>query len=171
MSTYYVAGLLFADVRSKVMLIRKSHPDWMKGKLNGIGGHIEDSDKSPDDAMRREFNEETGLNVVNWQKFAVLVGDEETDKPWWVHWYTAAVLHSADYMPVTPFNGVVIPPELDEPVNWYDVESLMRGLHGSMMYNIRWLIHMAIEHVEGCNRVNRYHITEKYSTEYADNET
>jgi len=164
-ATYYVAGLLFGDVRSKVLLIRKSHPDWMKGKLNGVGGHIEtDKDERPLQAMRREFTEETGLNIgaEDWHKFAVLVGDEETSDPWWIHWYTASIHHTRHFNPQAPFENCVVPPQLDEPVNWYEVEALTRGLHSHMMPNLLWLIYMAKARLEGAERALGFHITEKY---------
>ena len=33
----YVAGFMFSEDRRLVALIRKSKPEWQKGKLNGIG--------------------------------------------------------------------------------------------------------------------------------------
>jgi 8-oxo-dGTP pyrophosphatase MutT (NUDIX family) len=156
MSTYYVAGLLFADVRSRVMLIRKSHPDWMRGKLNGVGGHIEPEER-PHTAMCREFKEETGLNIEQWKKFAVLVGNEETDNPWWIHWYTACVANSCEHKP--SFD----PLSPGEPVDWYSIDRVIQGFSGITMPNLCWLICMAKERIEGANNVRRYHITEKYT--------
>ncbi len=42
------------------MLINKNRPDWQKGKMNGIGGRIEDGEESAA-CMVRETQEETGL--------------------------------------------------------------------------------------------------------------
>lgn len=72
--TRYCCGFLFE--KDKVALIRKSRPTWMAGKLNGIGGHIEQGE-SPADAMVREFREETGAEttVMSWWPFAVLSGE------------------------------------------------------------------------------------------------
>ena len=60
-----------------VALIRKNRPAWQKGKLNGIGGHIEQTDKTPYDAMVREFEEETGFSEYTcfWYEFASLEGE------------------------------------------------------------------------------------------------
>ena len=73
--TEYVVGFAF-DTSRKVALIRKTHPDWQKNLLNGIGGKLEEQDKNqsfPTDtcAMVREFQEETGLliNAGRWKKF------------------------------------------------------------------------------------------------------
>lgn len=160
-ATYYVAGLLFGDSHSKVMLIRKARPEWMRGKLNGIGGHIEPGEFAID-AMCREFLEETGLTIDphKWSKFALL-GDEESSKPWLIHWYTAAVVSSNAYKP--SFDPI----SPGEPVGWYPTNGIItqEGLGEPVMPNLPWLVAMAIEHLDGTNRVQRYYITEKYSTE------
>ena len=45
-----------------VALIEKQRPEWQKGKLNGIGGKVEDKESSIC-AMIREFDEETGVQT------------------------------------------------------------------------------------------------------------
>src|SRR3972149_224048 len=65
MITYYVLGFMFSYDLKQVALIRKSHPEWQKGKLNGIGGHIEENETEIR-AMMREFAEETGYFEPNW---------------------------------------------------------------------------------------------------------
>ena len=40
----YVAGFLFSRDGSLLALILKNKPDWQKGKLNAIGGKIEDGE-------------------------------------------------------------------------------------------------------------------------------
>jgi len=80
----YVVGFMFsADLRF-VLLVLKNRPDWQRGKLNGIGGKIED-DESPDQAMRREFLEEAAIDTDDWLRFATL-GD---DRGWIIHFYYA----------------------------------------------------------------------------------
>jgi 8-oxo-dGTP diphosphatase len=56
----YCLGFAFT-VDGSVALIRKAKPEWQAGKLNGVGGKIEDFDPSPVHAMTREFMEETGV--------------------------------------------------------------------------------------------------------------
>lgn len=70
----YVAGFMF-DTAGHVALVRKNKPEWQKGKLNGIGGKIEDGEK-PGEAMVREFFEETGVatTLAQWYPFATLEG-------------------------------------------------------------------------------------------------
>jgi 8-oxo-dGTP diphosphatase len=70
--TNYVAGFMFSADRRYVALIRKQKPDWQRGKLNAIGGKIEETDENPTDAMVREFKEETGVLQTQWRHFCVL---------------------------------------------------------------------------------------------------
>lgn len=74
MKKEYVLGFFFGCSLGSVALIRKTKPEFQRGKLNGIGGKIEPDDLSPYTAMVREFEEETGLNtsIVFWQKFAIM---------------------------------------------------------------------------------------------------
>ena len=72
--TRYVVGFMFEDDR--VALIRKTRPSWQVGRLNGIGGHVEDNEH-PIYAMIREFKEETSVEttIEQWHWFATLSGD------------------------------------------------------------------------------------------------
>jgi 8-oxo-dGTP diphosphatase len=56
----YVVGFMFSKDKQFVALIRKNRPAWQAGKLNGIGGKVEDGEM-PREAMSREFEEETGV--------------------------------------------------------------------------------------------------------------
>jgi len=70
----YVVGFLFNRVEGTVALIRKNRPAWQAGKLNGAGGKVEPGE-TPAAAMRREFREEAGVDVPDWDEFAVVEGD------------------------------------------------------------------------------------------------
>lgn len=61
----------FIDPNPNVALIRKKRPEWQAGKLNGIGGHVEDGESFVQ-AMSREFREEAGVIVLerDWELFA-----------------------------------------------------------------------------------------------------
>jgi 8-oxo-dGTP diphosphatase len=63
-----VAGFLFLR-NNEVVLIKKDKPEWQKGLLNGVGGHVEETDASPLHAMRREWKEETGETRDEWEQF------------------------------------------------------------------------------------------------------
>lgn len=72
----YVLGFAFSRDKKDMVLISKLRPEWQKGKLNGVGGKIEDGERRFH-AMIREFKEETGVdtNFTNWQLFAKIVFD------------------------------------------------------------------------------------------------
>ena len=63
----YVLGFLFSSNGSHVALIEKKHPLWQAGKWNGIGGKVKEKGESLRDAMRREFHEEAGVLISDWE--------------------------------------------------------------------------------------------------------
>lgn len=76
--TSYVLGFRFCveelTGRRKVALIKKTKPAWQAGKLNGIGGKIEQFETLMG-AMVREFHEETDVQTGDWRQFGVLEHD------------------------------------------------------------------------------------------------
>lgn len=64
----YCLGFIFNRDLSQVLLMEKKKPPNQKGKLNGVGGKIENTE-SVIEAMTRETEEETGLYIdpVNWK--------------------------------------------------------------------------------------------------------
>ena len=78
MKTSYCLGFAF-DHQGNVALIQKLRPAWQAGKLNGIGGHIEEGETATE-AMVREFREETGRETVLeiWDLFGTLHTDTST---------------------------------------------------------------------------------------------
>jgi NTP pyrophosphohydrolases including oxidative damage repair enzymes len=74
----YCLGFAFHPVKG-VVLIRKNRPEWQAGKLNGVGGKIE-AGESPEQAMAREFEEETGYHTVSsdWMFRGHCVGSDFT---------------------------------------------------------------------------------------------
>lgn len=119
----YVAGFLFNDTGYQVALILKNRPDWQAGKFNAIGGRVE-IDETDLDAMRREFKEETGLDVQDWHEFATL----QDERGWRVRFYWAIgrpweCKKTTDEQPYVCF-----------------VDSLPRNT----IPNLRWLIPMAL---------------------------
>jgi 8-oxo-dGTP diphosphatase len=64
----YVLGFLFDSTRTRVALILKNRPAYQVGQFNGIGGKIEQFDRDPVAAQRREFREEAGLDIDNWEE-------------------------------------------------------------------------------------------------------
>lgn len=72
----YVCGLIFSADRARILLIEKRRPAWQAGRLNGIGGKIEDGE-TPAAAMARELAEEAALALAPdaFWPVAVLDGD------------------------------------------------------------------------------------------------
>lgn len=70
--TNYVVGFAFTRHADKVLLIRKEHPEWQKGKLNGVGGVMRPGE-TPVEAMVRKFENETGCKSEPsmWRLFAI----------------------------------------------------------------------------------------------------
>lgn len=73
MALQMVVGFLFSEDFEYVALIRKETPSWQKGRLNGLGGKVERGEESLA-AMRREFNEEGGVDVSDWKRYLTLTG-------------------------------------------------------------------------------------------------
>jgi len=67
----------FAKHKSKLILIQKSHPDFQRGKLNGVGGHMEGHETAIE-SMTREFLEETGTvtDENQWSQKGKIVGED-----------------------------------------------------------------------------------------------
>lgn len=82
--TLYVLGFAF-DPFGRVALIRKRDVEGapLRNRLNGIGGKVEDGEEFVA-AMRREFREETGVDIeeAKWQVLGLMVG-----KNWTVQMY------------------------------------------------------------------------------------
>lgn len=151
---HYVAGFLFNKRLSQVALIKKSKPEWQKGKLNAIGGKIETGETATQ-AMTREFNEETGCYVVGWELFATLVCESERHKgapdsgqPYQVHFFRAFA--DADLWSVVRTQTE----EEVHVVRWEDIVWL------NALPNLSWLIPMALNMDK--DSAERFHITEIY---------
>ena len=61
----YCLGFLTDASGTQVLLMEKRRPSWQAGRLNGIGGKVEEGEDALG-AMRRECQEETGLDVLEW---------------------------------------------------------------------------------------------------------
>lgn len=117
----YVCGFAFGD-DGKVALIQKARPDWQKGLLNGIGGHVEEGELLHD-AMEREFLEETGARVSDWELFATIIAPGYN-----CHFYRAFDVSLEELRTTT-----------DEEVFLVDAFALPENT----IFNLRWLIPLA----------------------------
>jgi 8-oxo-dGTP diphosphatase len=126
--TAYVLGFRFrgAPMARQVALLVKTKPTWQAGKLNGIGGKVEETDATTYDAMVREFREETGVDTEakDWRQFGCLHHDGNDV-------YLFASEGDANVQTMTA-----------EPVSWYMV-SLLQLL--PVMPNLLWMVPMALD--------------------------
>ena len=125
--TYYVTGFMYSTDKKRVVLIEKINPEWQRGHLNGVGGKIE-QDETPEMAMSREFEEETGVATASevWKVFAVINGGEQYKV---YFFYTL----SDDLVNVKTIEA--------EEVGIYSID----GLPHNVLHNLRWLIPMSLD--------------------------
>ncbi len=134
----HVLGFAFNVYVKQLVLILKNKPDYQVGKLNGVGGRVENFDPTPLDAMVREFNEEADVETQlgNWQQFCTFMGPGLTDPQSSVACYTT----------------ILIPEERDR-VNGITGEGVFKKKVGDLstprMCNLDWLIPMAICKLHG----------------------
>lgn len=122
---HYVCGFM-KDSHGYVALVRKNKPKWQAGRLNGIGGGIEDGE-TPFMAMKREWHEETGFAHDNWTQFAQIHFPETI-----VHFFKDIVWK----LPVFPAVN-----DIGELIEIWPVDIAMSEL--SIIPNLKWLLPMA----------------------------
>ena len=124
-----VAGFLFDKDCLNVALILKNRPDYLADKWNGIGGKVMDGE-TVHDAMRREFREEAGLDVLGWRRFAIHQTKNNTEISWFVAQVERSKLAEVESMtdePVEIFCTGILPPNI--------------------VHNLHFLIPMAIDYL------------------------
>ena len=124
--TKYVVGFMFDPTLSKVVLIRKKKPEWQNRLLNGVGGKVGDNipNETPEQAIHREFQEEAGVEGLNWQKFMTLTTPHSE-----LHFFRAVGnVHRAQT-------------HTEEDIEIHDVHDVMDMC--DTIPNIRWCIQMA----------------------------
>lgn len=128
---HYVCGFYFDHLLKQVVLIWKNKPAWQKGKLNGVGGKIEENE-TPFAAMRREFKEETGIDHEDWNHLIVLTGAE------WKVFFFHAVGKENEFEYVET--------KEEEEVAKIDIERLLAWDYDHIP-NLDWLIPMALNKI------------------------
>lgn len=124
MRQQFVVGLAFNEARDRVLMIHKrTGPECVIGKWNGLGGKI-DRHETPAVAMAREFEEECGLRTLahRWHQFAVLHAD---DYDLWFFFTYGVSLDLADT-------------KEHEPVYAWKIGDLLA--RSDVMPNMRWMI-------------------------------
>ncbi len=119
-----VAGFAFNKDMDRVILIKKTRPEWQKGQLNGVGGRI-GVEEGKYTAMKREFEEETGVlsSEACWNLFFRLTGTD------WDVFFFYSIMDISKCKSVTDEMVLAI-----DPLNMPD----------NMISNLKWLIPMAM---------------------------
>lgn len=128
---------MFTEDLQVVALIRKLKPSWQKGKLNGIGGKVEEGEH-PSEAMAREFLEETGHSTcpTQWSHYCMMLGKNDGgDEPFQVDFFACR----------TPDIGLLKSME-EETIEVHTVYSLGGSL--AMVENLSWLVALAVDHLQ-----------------------
>ena len=126
-----VIGFLFSEYANRVVLIKKifkttSPLYFMHGKLNGVGGKVEPGETSFD-AMVREFREEAGVVVKDWDFFAKIISPEDEN-------------FQIDYF--RSFGNIDHVKKMEEEEIWTVPTNY---LPDDVLYNVRWLIPLAMD--------------------------
>ena len=111
--------------------MEKNRPAWQKGKLNGIGGRIEEGETSVA-CMMREAKEEANITSKkgDWHHFAVMEGPS-----WSVEFFSLVFSGKESDIKTTT----------DEKVSWYNA----RALPDNALMNVFWLVPLAIDKLQG----------------------
>lgn len=131
----FVVGFLFSEPCDRVVLIEKRKPIWQLGRLNGVGGKVELRPsrrlESPQEAMAREFMEETGARAgpEEWECFCKLSDRKEAEVI--VHFLRA--FDTAALMDAATVERERI------------VKADPRALPSHVLPNLRWLIPLALD--------------------------
>ena len=146
----YVVGFAFDENKRRVLLIKKNRPEWQKGKLNGIGGSMEEGE-TPLETMIREFREETAVELTNWEHYCTRIfKDAET---------VDSIVH---YFRIFDVDLSKCKQNTDEILVSYLVrDTLCLTNPEFVIYNTPWLVSMALTDPH-------YSIVEVQSKDYID---
>ena len=125
----FVLGFLFNIDCTKVILIRKEKPYWQKGFYNGVGGKVQEGEL-PIEAIRREFREETVLDIFYWKYFGYI--NDSGNK---ISLFTSLI-------PTESFVKESVVNKTEEIVTEVFLDNIKNI---PIVYNLHWLIPMAKE--------------------------
>ena len=125
----YTLGFIFTPALDRVLLVHKMSPEWQAGKINGIGGKIEEGE-NPLACIVREVQEETGL-VTNPDQW-IFLGEMGSDA-WHMDVFT--LMYSGDMGDAKSADK--------ERVEWFDT----RALPQNIISNLSWLVPLALDRI------------------------
>ena len=126
----YSLGFVFDVSLTKVLLMHRNRPDWQKGKLNGIGGKVEEGEDNLG-CMVRETFEETGL---------LLTPDE------WTNYASIKDTYGFVEVYATVYKGSLTDAKTaeDQKIEWIQISTLP----DNVIKNLTWLIPAGLDKVE-----------------------
>lgn len=128
----YVAGFLFCPIPTtpmhRVLLVRKNHPAWQDGLLNGIGGVVE-AGETVKHAMTREFMEEANYRTNLWDHFATEKG------PGYIVEFFRHTIEPREEWAVPLVN------DRGEALEWHNP----RDMRDPVIGNLNWLLPLALD--------------------------
>lgn len=134
-------GFAFRAGCTQVALITKSHPEFMAGKLNGLGGEV-NIGETPRAAMAREALEEANIVEFNaaWNPFAVLQGSNDA---YIVYCFRAVLTKS----------NIELRGRAEEPVAWHPTSAALAASIApgdqSLVTHLEWLLPAAVRTCPG----------------------
>lgn len=134
----YVLGFVYW--RDNIALIYKTKgPEYVIGTWNAIGGKVEDRDCVVEEAMSREFLEETGIYIPqdDWLFFATQEGTVGfSEDKYILHCLTATLDSSKDYTNIENTEGQ------GEIVKWFKFDNFesKTDFYNLITPNLKWLI-------------------------------
>lgn len=134
---YYTLGFAFNSKEKDmlVLLIRKLKPKWQEGKLNGVGGKIEQGE-TPIAAMVREFKEETNIQTSekDWTKRGIMEGHRANGEYWCVYIFAADLGDTVQLWMPSPT------PELLITIKVIDIWK-----NDNIIFNLKWMIPLVMD--------------------------
>jgi 8-oxo-dGTP diphosphatase len=126
----YSLGFIFNASLNKVLLMHRIKPEWQKGKINGIGGKVEEHESALS-SMVRETQEETALTIKEneWQYIANLSSPE---------FFTEV------FACIYPGNIADAKSLEEQKIEWFSLDKLP----SNMINNLRWLIPLSLDKVK-----------------------
>ena len=165
-------GFIFDKNFEKVLLQKKikwpETPElhFLAGKLNGIGGHVEENE-SPCDCMIRECEEETGLKIFKWEYFCFM--DFEYGDIYCFYSIVDNFYKSKQKDGYCCLEKIYRNIEGEELYDFW-IKNGKQTLHGNYidlphMSNLQWLIPMALNHAQKIDNSRVFAVKELYNKE------